>query len=256
MRRVLALTLALLAIAAGTVVAASLERRELRVGVPANEAPFAFVGDDGAFRGFNVDLVRILCRRLGVRCGFVAISVADPAQLLQNRSVDLVPGVAITEPRRHTLDFTASYYATPGRFIVRRGRGLDVSPEGLAGQIIGVQRGTTHERYAAATYPRSTLRRYPNRSELFIDLTLGRLDAVLTNVIAGRVEFLESELGAEYDFAGPALDDPAWFGSGTGIAVRKGDEQLRGALDSALREVRADGTLDAIRSRYFGFSIE
>ena len=98
--------------------------------------------------------------------------------------------------------------------------------------------------------------RYPNRSELFIDLTLGRLDAVLTDVIAGRVEFLETELGADYDFAGPALDDPAWFGRGTGIAVRKGDEELRGALDGALREVRADGTLDAIRSRYFGFSIE
>lgn len=255
MRAGLVLILCLLGVAASAATA-PLERRELRVGVPANEAPFAFVGDDGAFRGFNVDLVRAMCRRLGVRCSFVATSVVEPAQPLQNRSVDLVPGVAITEPRRHALDFTASYYVTPGRFIVRRGRGLDISPEGLAERIIGVQRGTTQERFAAATYPRSSLRRYPNRRELFIDLTLGRLDAVFTNVIAGRVEFLETALGADYDFAGPAFDDPAWFGSGSGIAVRKGDEQLRAALDTALREIRADGTLDAIRSRYFGFSIE
>jgi arginine/ornithine transport system substrate-binding protein len=119
-----------------------------------------------------------------------------------------------------------------------------------------VQRGTTQDRYASAMFTRSTLRRYPDRAELFLDLALGRLDAVLTNVVAAPVEFLDTELGAGFDLAGPVLDDPAWFGDGIGIAVRKGDEQLRAALNDALRDLRGSGNLDALRSRYFGFDVD
>lgn len=246
----------LLAAGSASTAAAALERRELRVGVATDEPPFAYLGDDGQFHGFTADVARVLCRRLQVRCTLVPVDTLDPVAPLQSRAVDLIPAVAMTAERRGMVDFTDRYFRAPARFVMPRGRGLDVSPEALNGKAIGVQRGTTQDRYATATYPGSVLRRYPDRAELFIDLALGRLDAVLTNVISGRTEFLDTELGAEFEFAGPVLDDPAWFGEGIGIAVRKGDEQLRAALNDALRQIRADGNLDAIRSRYVGFPID
>ena len=68
--------------------------------------------------------------------------------------------------------------------------------------------------------------------------------------------FLTTPLGANFDFVGPVLDDPAWFGEGVGIAIRKGDTQLLAALDEALQGLRADGTFEAIRAGYFTFQIE
>lgn len=236
--------------------AAALERRELRVGTATGEPPLAFVDEDGAFRGFDVEVARALCRRLQVRCNLVPVDGLDPLPPLQTRTVDLVLAVAITDGRRRVLDFTERYYRSPGRLVARRGRGFEPTPEALAERAVGVRRGTTGDRYAGAKLSRSTLRHYPDQAELFIDLALGRLDAVLTSAITARTEFLDTELGAGFEFAGPALDDPAWFGEGIGIAVRKGDERLRTALNEALRELRSAGTLDAIRSRYVGFDIE
>ena len=254
--RQLLVGLLLVAFLPGALAAAPLTRRELRVAAPSNDQPFAYLDEDGTVRGFTVDVARALCRRLEVQCTLVTIEVLDPVPLLQSRSVDLVPAVAITEPRRRVLDFTERYYRSPGRLVAPRGRGLEPTANALADRVIGVQRGTTQDRFAGANFTRSTLRRYSDRTELFLDLALGRLDAAFTNVIAARTEFLDTELGAGFEFAGPALDDPAWFGEGVGIAVRKGDEQLRAALDDALRELRGSGRLDAIRRRYVSFGID
>ena len=71
-----------------------------------------------------------------------------------------------------------------------------------------------------------------------------------------RVQFLDVELGRDFTLTGPRFADPAWFGDGIGIAVRKGDDALRNDLDAALQQIRSDGTFDAIRRRYFSFQLE
>lgn len=255
MRCVLGLALLLLA-SAGAAQAAPLARQELRVAVEPNEAPFSAIRDDGTWQGFNVDVASALCRRLRTSCTFVPGTVAEVVQQLQSRAVDMAPGLAITAARQRTLDFTAAYYVAPSRFIAPRARPIDVSPTGLAGKIVGVQRGSAQDGFAAATYPGIVLRRYGDKAELYLDLALGRLDAGLVSVIAGRAQFLDTPLGAEFDLMGPVLDDPAWFGEGVGIAVRKGDAQLLAALNQALRDIRTDGTFDVIRRNYFHFPID
>jgi arginine/ornithine transport system substrate-binding protein len=63
--------------------------------------------------------------------------------------------------------------------------------------------------------------------------------------------FLKTDLGAGFDFVGPALDDPEWFGRGEGIAVRKGNTRLLTELNGALRQILADGTYTEIRRQFF-----
>lgn len=244
------------ALCVASAAAAPLDRRELRAGVATNQPPLAYVDEDGAFRGIAVEVARASCRRLQVRCSLVAVDVFDPVPPLQSRAVDFIPAVAITEALRRALDFTERYYRAPARLVTARGRGLEPSSQGLAERTVGVQRGTAGDRYATANFARSSLRRYPDQAELFLDLALGRLDAALSDVIGARSEFLDTEVGAGFEFAGPALDDPVWFGDGIGIAVRRGDERLRAALDGALRDLRQSGVLEAIRGRYVGFAID
>ena len=229
---------------------------ELRVGLETAAPPFAFINNTGEFDGFNADLSRALCARMDATCTFVPSRIPEFAQKLQSRAVDFVPGLSITEARRRSADFTRPFYVAPNRFIVRRGTKLEISPEGLAGKILGVRRGTVQDRFVTASYPLAKIRRYGNLQELFIDLALGRLDTVLAEEVASRVQFLDVELGADFELTGPRLADPAWFGDGIGIAVRKGDDRLREALDRAMAAIKADGTFDAIRRRYFTFALE
>ena len=132
----------------------------------------------------------------------------------------------------------------------------DPAATGLRGLVVGVQRGTVQDRYVTSTYPAAIVRRYADKTELYLDLALGRLDTALANVVASRVQFLGTDLGAEFEFVGPVLDDKNWFGEGVGIGVRKGDGALLKALNQALREIRSDGTFDAIRSQYFSFELD
>ena len=82
-----------------------------------------------------------------------------------------------------------------------------------------------------------------------------RLDLAFADNITLTESFLKTDLGAEFDFVGPALSDPQWFGRGEGIAVRKGNDELLARLNRALREIRADGTYEEIRTKYFDYDI-
>ena len=236
--------------------AAPLDRDELRAGLATEDPPFAYVDDTAQITGFEADLVRALCARLQVRCALSAIDVQELAPYVQARAVDLAPGLAVTEARRREMDFTEPYLRPPSRFVARRGKPLDPSATGLRGAVVGVERGSVQDRYVSANFPAATVRRYGDRGELYLDLALDRLDTVLTDTVAARVQFLGTDLGADFDFVGPALDDPQWFGEGVAIGVGKGDDRLRTALDDALRGLRGDGTFDAIASQYFPFQLE
>jgi arginine/ornithine transport system substrate-binding protein len=164
--------------------------------------------------------------------------------------------MSITEERLRRVDFTDKYYQASNRFVARRGAFSDITPSGLAGKTIGVKRGTIHDRYLSDQFAATAaIRRYGYSDEIFIDLALDRLDLAFADNITLTEGFLKTELGAEFGFVGPALSDPQWFGRGEGIAVRKGNDELLARLNRALREIRADGTYEEIRTKYFDYDI-
>ena len=73
--------------------------------------------------------------------------------LLARKYDAIVASMSITEERKKRVDFTAKYYNTPAMFVVAEGSGLDISPAGLAGRAVGVQRGTTHQCFMEKIYP-------------------------------------------------------------------------------------------------------
>jgi hypothetical protein len=85
--------------------------------------------------------------------------------------------------------------------------------------------------------------------------TLVRLDLAFADGITLTESFLKTDLGIEYDFIGPTLSDPRWFGRGEGIAVCQGNIDLLARLNGALRQIVADGTYQEIRMRYFDYDI-
>ena len=229
----------------------------LRIGVQNERPPFSFRDADGRLQGFDVEIAWALCVTLKVQCDLSPLDFASLIPDLQAGRIDTaVASMSITEERLQLVDFTDKYYQSGNRFVARRGTFAGFSPAALAGKTIGVKRGTTHDRYLSKTLKDpSAIRRYGNSDEIYIDLALGRLDLALGDAISLTERFLKTDLGREFDFVGPELNDPAWFGRGEGIAVRKGNAGLLTRLNQALQQILADGTYAEIRSQYFAYDI-
>jgi arginine/ornithine transport system substrate-binding protein len=242
---------------AGLVAAVAADDAMLRIGVQNERPPFSFSDDDGKLQGFDVEVARTLCAGLDVRCQLTPLEFTALIPGLEEGRIDAaVASMSITEERLKRVDFTDKYYQTSNRFVARRGSVSDITSQGLAGKTIGVKRGTTHDRYLSDQYGgTAAIIRYGYLDEILIDLALGRLDLAFADNITLTESFLKTDLGADFDFVGPALSDPQWFGRGEGVAVRKGNADLLARLNGALRQIRADGTYDEIRTKYFDYDI-
>ena len=248
------LAAAVLAVAAGIGPAAAGD--ELRIGVEGAYPPFSWKEADGSLKGFDIDIAFAICERMDRECALVEQDWDGMIPALLARKYDaIVASMSITEERKKRVDFTAKYYNTPAMFVVVEGSGLDVSPAGLAGKAVGVQRGTTHQCFMEKIYPDADLRLYPTQEEVFLDLAAGRLDAQFSDSIQADEGFLKTDAGTGYAFAGGPQHDMECHGEGAGIAVRKGEEDLLAALNAAIAAVREDGTYMAINDKYFDFDV-
>ena len=251
---VAALAGAALAAAAGIAPATAAE--ELRIGVEGAYPPFSWKEADGTLKGFDIDLAFALCEKMGRECELVEQDWDGMIPALLAKKYDaIIASMSINEERKKRVDFSDKYYNTPARFVAAEDSGLDVSPAGLAGKAVGVQRGTTHQCFMEKVYPDADLRLYPTQEEVFIDLAAGRIDTQVSDSIQADEGFLKTDAGKGFAFVGAVQFDLQCHGEGAGIAVRKGEDELREAFNAAITAVREDGTYRSINDKYFDFDV-
>ncbi|MET0210947.1 MAG: transporter substrate-binding domain-containing protein, partial [Burkholderiaceae bacterium] len=169
-RRRLHLSILGAALAALAISAHAADARKLRIAVEGAYPPFSEVGPDGKIKGFDIDIANALCAQIKAECTLVQLDFDGMIPALQSRKVDaIVASMSITEERKKQVAFTDKYYNTPQRFVTKAGSGLVVTPAGLKGKKIGVQRTTTHDRYVTETYKQSQIVRYAKQDELYLD---------------------------------------------------------------------------------------
>jgi polar amino acid transport system substrate-binding protein/arginine/ornithine transport system substrate-binding protein len=241
---------AVLAVAAG--IAPTSAGEKLRVGVEAAYPPFSWQEADGTMMGFDIDIAMALCEKMGRECELVQQDWDGIIPALMAKKYDaIVASMSITEERKKRVDFTDKYYNTPNNFVAAKGSGIEVSAEGLAGKSVGAQRGTTHQCFLEKLYPDADLRLYGTQEEVFLDLAAGRIDAQISDSIQAEEGFLNTDAGKDFEFVGDDQFDMECHGEGAGIAVRKGEDELRESFNMAIKAIRDDGTYKAINDKYF-----
>jgi arginine/ornithine transport system substrate-binding protein len=232
------------------------EPSTLRIGVEGAYPPFSSVSADGSLKGFDIDIANALCAEMKLPCKLVQQEFDGMIPALQARKFDIiVASLSITPERLKVVDFSDKYYKTPNRLIARAGSTIDGAAKGFEGRRIGVQRSSINDRYASAKFGGATIVRYAKQDEAYLDLAAGRIDATLVDAVAGDTGFLRTPAGKGFAFTGPLYDDPAFFGSGVGVALRKGDAALQARLNAAIKAIRANGVYKAIQDRYFDFDV-
>jgi arginine/ornithine transport system substrate-binding protein len=247
------------ALAVGAVIgsAEAKEWKKVRVGVEGAYPPFSEVTADGKLVGFDIDIANALCAEMKVECELVTQDWDGIIPALQARKYDaIIASMSITPERKEKVDFTKKYYNTPAKFVRKKGSGIEITKEGLAGKTVGVQRATIHDNFVTDVYgDTAEVKRYGTQDEAYLDMVAGRVDLLLADSVALDGGFLQTDAGKDYEFVGPDYNDPKYFGEGAGIAVRKGEEDLLTMLNQAIDAIRANGTYKAIQDKYFDYDV-
>jgi polar amino acid transport system substrate-binding protein len=215
--------------------------------------PFHFALPDGTLSGFDVDLARAICGELNIACTIQARRFDTLIDALNNDQGDaIIAAIRIDPQSRAKLDFSRPYYTTPARFVSLEAMQQEpATPESLRGKTVGVQSTGAHEAYLRTFFPYTNRKAYDSQEELRTALVKGDIDTIFGDGLSFSL-WLDTEAGRSCcRFRGGPYLDASFFGEGVGIAVKKGNSQLRQALDWALAALAARGTYTDLYLKYF-----
>ena len=215
--------------------------------------PFNYFDEENVLTGFNVDIARAVCLELGTACDIQVRPWADLLPALKKGEADAVIASHTPSPALlKQVDFSAPYYFTPGRFVAKRGfADVEVTPEGLEGQRIAVAKRTAHEAYLRTFFRDSSIRTYETPELARDALIVGQVDLLFDDGVSLAFWLNGTASKACCEFRGGPFSEPKFFGDGIGIAVKRGDTQLKAMIDTALQRVRQSGRYEELLLRYF-----
>ena len=218
--------------------------------------PFNFAGPDGSPQGFNIDLARMMCEELKLACTIQMRRFETLiAALNANQGDAAIASIAATADMRLKANFSNSYYRTPARFATRRDSPIeDPLPERLEGKKVAVVANSSHEAYLKALFTELEVRSYPSADVARLALRRGDVDLLFGDAIS--LAFWLNGTNSENccAFRGGPYFDSRFFGEGIGIAVRRGNDTMRLALNWALFRVWEQGRFTDLWLRYFPIS--
>jgi polar amino acid transport system substrate-binding protein len=175
--------------------------------------------------------------------------------LNENRGEAVIASIAVNAESRKAVDFTDPYYRVPARFAALKASATPVlKPEQLEGKKIGVVGGSAHEAYLKALFTEAQAVPYFSAEAARDALRRGEVDYVFGDGIALSFWINGTDSEGCCAFAGGPFFESRYFGEGVGIAVKKGNETLRQALNYALFRLWEKGRFTDLWLRYFPVS--
>ena len=208
--------------------------------------PYEMIADDGSFEGIDVEVAGAIANKLGLE--LVVDDMDFDAALLavqQGKSDMVMAGVTVTEARQMVMNFSDSYATGVQVVIVKEGS--DVTMDNLGEKMIGCQRGTTGYIYASDSpenggYGEDHVTAYENGASAVQALINGQVDCVIIDS-APAAEFVAAN-------AGLTILEGTWVEEFYAIGLGKDNAALLDAVNAALAELTADGTLQSIVDKY------
>ena len=218
--------------------------------------PFNYAGPDGNPAGFNVELARLICEELKLQCTIQLRRFDTLLQALaENRADAVIASLSVTPETRQRVDFSDPYYRAPARFVARRDSDMrDANPESLEGKKVAVVGGSAHEAYLKAFFTEAELKPYRTMELARDALRKSEADLLFGDGIALAFWLNGTDSANCCVFVGGPFTESRYFGEGVGIAVKRGNDTLRLALNWALFRLWERGRFTDLWLRYFPIS--
>ena len=232
--------------AGGDTLAQMKEKGVITIGMDDTLPPMEYRNDKNELVGFDIDFAEALANELGVKVKFVPSAWDGIIPGLDAKRFDMIlSAMNVTEERKKKVDFV-EYFGVGQIVAVKAGNPLKIqSVEDLEGKTVGVQLGSTGETAVNSINGLKEVKKYDLTTDVFNDMGLGRVDAAVIGEMVGRY-YMTTKPGV-FEVVGDSFQVQPM-----GIAVRKGDTELREALEKAVQTLEDNGTLSEISEKWFG----
>ena len=220
----------------------TVEAGKLTMATNAAFPPYEMTTDAGAFEGIDIDTAQAIADKLGLELQIDDMDFDAALLSVQQGKADIaMAGVTVTDERKNVMDFSDSYATGIQSIIVPEGSDI-ASPDDLAGKMIGTQRGTTGYIYCSDDFGDDAVVAYDDGLTAVQALNNGQVDAVVIDNAPAK-EFVAANPGL-------VLLDTSYAEEDYAIGMAKGNTALEDAVNAALEELKADGTLQSIVDKY------
>ncbi|MDI2591065.1 transporter substrate-binding domain-containing protein [Pseudomonas sp. 681] len=220
---------------------------EIRIANTQSSPPWSYIDDQNKPTGYDIAIAEEVAKRIGVpKVVFIADSFANFVEGLKADKYDLVMNDLTPTPERALqVDFSDPYGVEEFRIFLLD-KNTDIHERGdLAGKSAGVVAGSSNESWSRKQLVESDIRTYENGGLAFDDLANGRIDVVISSWFSGEKYRLANQLPIK------AVGAPLTFQL-SAAAMPKGHESLKVAVNKAIAEMIADGTIDAYTRKFIG----
>ena len=224
----------------------TIEEGKLIMSTNAAFPPYEMTDDSGNYIGIDVEVAQAIANKLGLELVIDNMGFTAALEAVQNGKSDIVmAGVTVSDDRLLVMDFSDSYATGIQVVIVKEGS--DVTMDNLDTKKIGTQLGTTGYIYASDTpenngYGEENVIGYDNGITAVQALLNGQVDCVIIDNAPAK-EFVKANPGL-------TILDGAWVEEQYAIGFGKGNTELKTAVNEALKELIADGTVQSIVDKY------
>lgn len=219
----------------------------LIVGFDQDFPPMGFVGDDGEYTGFDLELAQEVAKRLGLEYKAQPIAWDSKDMELESGNIDCIWNGFTMTGREDDYTWTEPYMANQQVFVVANDSDIN-SQADLAGKIVEVQADSSAET-ALKEAPELTatfkeLLTTADYNTAFMDLEQGAVDAIAMDVIVAGYQI--QQRNADFKILDDSLSEEEY-----GVGFKKGNTELRDKVQSTLEEMAEDGTLQEVSEKWF-----
>ncbi len=231
-----------------------LDKGEFVLGLDDSFPPMGFTDDQGNIIGFDIDLAKAVCEKLGVELKCQPIDWETKEQELNTKNIDCIwNGLSVTPERQNNMTMSKPYLTNNISLVVTNSSSI-ASMADMAGKKLAIQGGSSAEEAlndnANASFRDSLAEVLPfeKYDTALMDMETGNSDAVLMDTVMAN--YMIKSLGKDYKVLDETLLADAYA-----IGFRKGDQALCDAVDQALSELKAEGKIEEIATTWFGGDI-
>ncbi len=242
MKKLLALLMATLLIMTTFAACGSTEDDTLVMGTNATFPPYEFTDDAGEIVGIDAEIAQAVADKLGKKLVIKDMEFKSLLTAVQGGSIDIVfAGMTVDEERKQAVNFTQTYATGVQVIIVKDGSAIKTVDD-LDGKKIGVQEGTTGDIYCTDDYGQENVKQFDNGALAIEALKNGQVDCVVIDNEPAK-NFVKANAGLK-------ILDTKYVEEEYAAAIAKENTELLDAVNKAMDELKADGTIDKIIKKY------
>lgn len=229
-------------VSAFTACGGSKSENKLVMATNATFPPYEYV-DGEEYKGIDVEAAQAIADKLGMELDIRDVEFGSIIAGVQSGKFDMgMAGMTVTDERKQSVDFSDTYAIGIQSVIVKEDSDIQSVDDISSANKIGVQQDTTGDIYSTDDYGEDSVTRFKAGTDAVQALVSGKVDCVI----------IDNEPAKSYVAANSGLKilDTSYAEEEYAICVKKGNDELLGKINDALKELKEDGTIDTIVAKY------